>query len=114
MELTIIRGDHKPWGIDGHLYINRKRICDTVEHPTHHLSSGEYHVSLPTKEATEAGFFPFRHGDGALSLRHGEIIVGKQLLPGVVTQSQATYERLYERLRKAAQRGTIIRLKMVG
>lgn len=44
----------------------------------------------------------------------GEIIVGKQLLPGVVTESQATYDRLYERLKKAFQRGTPVRLKIVG
>lgn len=106
MEIIIIRQEHKPWGIDGHLYINRKRICDTVEHPTHHLQQGNYSIGW--------GNNPFRHGDGALSLKHGEIIVGKQLLPGVVTASQATYDRLYERLKKAFQRGTPIRLTIRG
>ena len=105
MEIVIVRQDHKSWGIDGHLYINRTRICDTVEHPKSHLPAGEYIISLP---------FPFRHGDGALSLKHGEIIVGKHLLPGVVTQSQPTYDRLYERLKKAFQRGTPIRLTIRG
>ena len=104
MEITIIRQEHKPWGIDGHLYISRTRICDTVEHPKRHLPAGEYPITS----------FPFRHGDGALSLKHGEIIVGKQLLPGVVTDSQATYDRLYERLKKAFQRGTPVRIKIVG
>ncbi len=42
MEIIIIRQEHKPWGIDGHLYINRKRICDTVEHPTRHKPNGTY------------------------------------------------------------------------
>ena len=104
MEISIIRQEHKPWGIDGHLYINRTRICDTVEHPKRHLPAGEYQITS----------FPFRHGDGALSLKHGEIIVGKHLLPGVVTDSQATYDRLYERLKKAFQRGTPVRIKIVG
>ena len=58
--------------------------------------------------------FPFRHGDGALALKHGEIIVGKHLLPGVVTASQPTYDRLYERLKKAFQRGTPVRLTVRG
>ena len=106
MEIIIVRQAHKPWGIDGHLYINRKRICDTVEHPKRHLPAGEYPIELVTN--------PFRHGDGALSLKHGEIIIGKQLLPGVVTQSQPIYDRLYERLKKAFQRGTPVRLKIVG
>ena len=106
MEIIIIRQEHKPWGIDGHLYINRKRICDTVEHPTRHKPNGTYSVELNNN--------PFRHGDGALALKHGEIIVGKHLLPGVVTASQPTYDRLYERLKKAFQRGTPVRLTIRG
>ena len=106
MEIVIVRGDHKSWGIDGHLYINRKRICDTVEHPTHHMPQGEYSIGFDNN--------PFRHGDGALALKQREIIVGKSLLPGVVTQSQATYDRLYERLKKAFQRGTPVRLTIRG
>lgn len=120
MEIIIIRQEHKPWGIDGHLYINRKRICDTVEHPNRHLPAGEYIISsLDCFSSLSLGeglgeVCRFRHGDGALSLKHNEIIVGKQLLPGVVTQSQATYDRLYERLKKAFQRGTPIRLTIRG
>lgn len=114
MEIVIVRGDPKPWGIDGHLYINRKRICDTVEHPKCHLPSGEYQITLPSREETEVGFFPFRHGDGALGLKNREIIVGKNLLPGVVTQSQPTYDRLYERLKKAWQRHTPVHLTIRG
>lgn len=106
MEIVLIRGDKKPWGIDGHLYINRKRVCDTVEHPTRCKPNGTYSVELDNN--------PFRHGDGALSSTHGEIIVGKYALQGVVTQSQATYDRLYERLKKAWQRGTNIRLTIRG
>ena len=114
MDITIVRGDPKPWGIDGHLYINRRRVCDTVEHPTLHLQQGSYHITLPLREETEVGFFPFRHGDGALALKQREIIVGRRLLPGVVTASQATYDRLYERLKKAFQRGTPVHLTIRG
>ena len=106
MEIVIIRTDHKSWGVDGHLYINRQRICDTVEHPTKHLPQGEYRIGLETH--------PFRHGDGAMQSLKGEIIVGKQLLSGVVTQSAETYQRLYERLKKAFQRGTPVRLIIYG
>ena len=106
MEIIIVRGDHKPWGIDGHLYINRQRICDTVEHPKHHLPGGKYEIELETH--------PFRHGDGALGSGDGKIIVGERLLAGVVTKSQATYDRLYERLKKAFQRKTKVRLLIRG
>ena len=106
MEIVIVRGDKRPWGIDGHLYINRKRICDTVEHPTRHKPNGTYSVELDNN--------PFRHGDGALASTLGEIIVGQSSIPGLVTQSQATYDRLYERLKKAWQRHTPVHLKIVG
>ena len=106
MEIVIVRGDKRPWGIDGHLYINRKRICDTVEHPTRHKPNGTYSVELDNN--------PFRHGDGALASTLCEIIVGNFLLPGVVTASQPTYDRLYERLKKAFQRGTPVRLTIRG
>ena len=125
MEITIIRQEHKPWGIDGHLYINRKRICDTVEHPKIHLPAGEYQITndpyvISKSEESQATSkdswipSPFRHGDGALASTHCEIIVGKSALPGVVTQSQATYDRLYERFKKAFQRGTPVRLIIRG
>ena len=126
MEIQLVRIAHKPWGIDGHLYINRRRICDTVEHPTRHLPAGEYILSS-LSEASSLGAagsslseapipipFPFRHGDGALGSKKGEIIVGKQLMSGLVTQSQQTYDRLYERLKKAWQRGNSVRLQIVG
>ena len=124
MEIIIVRQEHKPWGIDGHLYINRTRICDSVEHPSRHLPAGEYIISSlgaegsslsETAHSERLGLpFPFRHGDGALSLKHGEIIVGKHLLPGVVTASQPIYDRLYERIKKAFQRGSPIRLTIRG
>lgn len=117
MEIVIVRQEHKPWGIDGHLYINRIRICDTVEHPKRHLPAGEYQITNDKCQMTHSESvipFPFRHGDGALALKHGEIIIGKHLLPGVVTASQPTYDRLYERLKKAFQRGTPIRLTIRG
>jgi hypothetical protein len=125
MEITIIRQEHKPWGIDGHLYISRTRVCDTVEHPKMHLPAGEYQITnapcvvSKSEESQNANkeqwiLFPFRHGDGALASTHCEIIVGKSALPGVVTQSQAIYDRLYERLKKAFQRGTPIRLTIRG
>jgi len=106
MQIVIIRQEHKPWGIDGKLYINRQQICDTVEHPSRHLPADDYEIVLHTN--------PFRHGDGAMALKMGEIIVGKRALPGVVTKSVATYNNLYQRLKKAWQRGSPVRLRIIG
>ena len=124
MEITIVRHTSTRWGIDGHLSINRQLVCDTVEHPRFHLPAGVYTISSLSAESmsplsgadhSEGDLpSPFRHGDGAWASRHGEIIVGKTTIPGLVTQSQATYDRLYERLKKVFQRGTTVRLKIVG
>ena len=57
---------------------------------------------------------PFRHGDGALALKQGEIIVGEQLMPGVVTKSRVTYDKLYDRLKKAFRRGGAVQLSVIG
>ena len=117
MEIVIVRQEPKPWGIDGRLSIGRQYLCDTVEHPTRHLPEGDYQITNDKSQMTNEECFipsPFRHGDGALASLHGEIIVGKQLLPGVVSQSQATYNLLYERLKKAFQRGSHIHLRIVN
>lgn len=124
MEILLVRNNSASWGIDGHLYINRTRICDSVEHPSRHLPAGVYQITNDQSKMSNLKCqisnpetpipFPFRHGDGALALKHGEIIVGKHLLPGVVTASQPTYDRLYERLKKAFQRGTPVRLTIRG
>ena len=117
MEILLVRNNSAKWGIDGHLYINRQRVCDTVEHPRFHLPQGTYEIINHKFEIINGESSipsPFRHGDGALSSIHGEIIVGKHLLPGVVTDSQATYDRLYERLKKAFQRNTPVRLTIRG
>lgn len=106
MEIRIIRIAHNHWGIDGHLYINRKRICDTVEHPKFHKPQGRYRIDLTSN--------PFRHGDGPMNSFRGEIIVGTYVLPGVVTISKSTYDRLYERLKKAFQRGSPVHLTIYG
>lgn len=117
MDIQLVRTNYTQWGVEGHLYINRKRICDTVEHPTQHLPEGDYQITNDKSQMTNEECFlpsPFRHGDGALASIHGEIIVGKQLLPGFVTQSQSTYNHLYERFKKAFQRGTPIHLRIVN
>lgn len=117
MEIKIVRVARNSWGIDGHLYINRQRVCDTVEHPTCHLPQGEYMIrpsAICRQHLDRSIPQPFRHGDGAMRSLKGEIIVGKRLLSGVVTESQPIYDRLYERLKKAFQRGTPVRLTIHG
>lgn len=120
MDIQLVRINYTQWGVEGHLYINRQRICDTVEHPTRHLPEGDYQLVWPIDEALTPYTLhhtQIRHGDGALSAIHGEIIVGQNLMTALVTQSQATYDRLYdrlyERLKKAFQRGSPVHLQII-
>ena len=48
---------------------------------------------------------PFRVGNGVHTLKKGHILLGEVLVPGVVIHSLQHYERLYERIKKATQRG---------
>ena len=102
MQIVIKRVSHKPWGIDGVLRINGRRVCDTVEHPWRRKPVGTYEIDL--------GTHPFRHGDGAMKSVNGEIIVGDMALPGLVIHSAEKYSKLYQRLKKAWQRGTEVKL----
>lgn len=104
MEIELIRESYSRWGVDGMLSINGEKICDTVEHPRCHLEPGSYLLELQSH--------PFRHGDGPMKSRDKEIIVGTYVLPGLVTKSQEAYDKLYDRLKKAWQRGTTIQLRV--
>ena len=56
---------------------------------------------------------PFRAGNGVHTLKKGHILLGETLVPGVVIHSLQHYERLYERIKKATQRGTEILLTIL-
>ena len=96
MEIVLKRYHHRPWGIDGDLYLNGVKFCNTVENPSCHLGEGRYELTLRTH--------PFRRGDGALAYKKGEIVVGDKALAGMVIHSKMVYERLYDRLKKEWQR----------
>lgn len=102
MKIEIERSAYKPWGIDGVLKINGRRVCDTVEHPWRHKPLGAYEIELETH--------PFRHGDGPMKSVDGEIIVGDMVLSGLVKHSAEKYGKLYQRLKKAWQRGSEVKL----
>ena len=49
-------------------------------------------------------------GTSAKDCTAGSIIVGQSLIPGVVKQSQATFDLLFERIRKQVERGKTVTL----
>ena len=104
MTIYIIRNLHSRWGVNGECFINDKRVCDTVEHPTAYLSCGTYQITLDN--------FPsiFVQGNGPMKSVKGEISVGVYQLPGLVLQAAEMHQRLRQRIKKALKRGEKVQL----
>lgn len=119
MVIEIKRCCRSPYGVDGVLTINGRTICATVEHPLNHLPAGCYPVTLSTDKALRRRMptlpqgATIRAGNGAMTLRDGSIIVGRQHIPGVVIRSGEEFDRLFERIEKNVKRkkGVMVRIK---
>lgn len=95
MEIKIIRKEASRWGIDGECYIENQKVCDTVEHPTAHRSSGKWAISMENRKEF------FVQGNGPMKNLHGEICVGRYALKGLVLDSANQYWKLQKRMLKA-------------
>ena len=98
MTIYINRKHYSRWGVNGECFINDKRVCDTVEHPTSYLSCGTYQITLDN--------FPsiFVQGNGPMKSVKGEISVGVYQLPGLVLQAAEMHQRMRQRIKKALKR----------
>lgn len=96
MVLVLRRTDIRRDTTDGYLSISGGVICDTAEHTPVMLAPGRYRLSLRC--------FYFIHGNGVYALSKPQIIVGKNLCPGVVLHSRDAFLALYQRIRKALLR----------
>ena len=110
MVIEIKRYRFSPYGVDGMVVINGRRVCATVEHPHNYLPAGCYPVTLAADKAlrrrvlTLAQGATIRPGNGAMTLKDGSIIVGRQHIPGVVVRSGEEFGRLFERIEKNVKR----------
>lgn len=105
MDIILTRTKRSRYAVDGFITINGQCICETAENVKNCLECGTYRISLRQ--------MPFRAGNGVHTLKKGHILVGEALVPGVVIHSQPHYDRLYERIKKASQRGTEILLTII-
>ena len=73
----------------------------------------EYGQGVETQDAHAAAGATIRAGNGAMTLRDGSIIVGRQHIPGVVVRSGEEFGRLFERIEKNVKRkkGVMVRIK---
>ena len=119
MVIEIKRYRYSPYGVDGMVIINGRTICASVEHPHNYLPAGCYPVTLSTDKALRRRMptlpqgATIRAGNGAMTLRDGSIIVGRQHIPGVLVRSGEEFGRLFERIEKNVKRkkGVMVRIK---
>lgn len=114
---------------DSTMYIDDQRVCNCAENALHRAPSGLYDIDLrfsreahrkvPTLIPLDGcmqvahGRFPIiRTGNGIHTLRHGQIIVGKLLVPGVVIHSYAAFHPLYDRINNTLRRGNSVRIQI--
>lgn len=108
MNIYLQRIRYKKDTIDGILKIDGVVVAHTAENAHHALKQGEYPI---TSTGTFRRYALMRNG--VYNLHRQSFIVGKYLIPGVVTKSAFYYKRIYERVRKALRRKQKISLIIV-
>lgn len=126
--------------IDGELYIDGTKICDTAENACHCLPKGSYPLAIikchqhgrkmpliMVGEPPASGhckklgtvcnntnmprFCPqLCPGNGVYNRTDGAIILGTYLVPGCLIHPKDAFDSLYDRIRKSAERGHDITL----
>ena len=130
--------------IDGALYVDGMKICDTAENALSALAPGTYAVALvrcrqyarkmPVVQVQGCGLCQecrkhsfaginttmptvchmLKPGNGVHRRTDGSIIVGKHLVPGCLIYPRQAFDILYERIRKNVERGRAIAKADVG
>ena len=131
---TLTRGEYT----HGQLTIDGNRVCDTLENATSCVPAGTYTVALlkckqyarkmpclnPQSPCDLCPKLPFvcnnttlpcycpmiKPGNGVHNRLDGSIIVGVYNCLGSLIHPKTTFDPLYERIRKAVSRGTVITL----
>ena len=104
MNIYIKRYHHSRWGVDGECFIESKKVCDSVEHPTAYLPVGKYPI---TKDNYRRYFV---HANGPMMNLNGEISVGRHVLRGFVVETAQEYWKLRKRIEKALEKNKQITL----
>ena len=121
MNIIIKRTQSIKHFVEGHLYIDEKLICDTLENSRSCLSSGIYAIRI-TKCKLKALVFnntvmpqfcgQIKVGNGVYSRHDGSIIVGALAAPGCIVSPRSAFDLFYERFRKNIERGKCVSLKI--
>ena len=121
MNIIIKRTQSIKHFVEGHLYIDEKIICDTLENSRSCLSSGIYAIRIMKCKLKEMVFnntvMPqfcgqIKVGNGVYSRHDGSIIVGALAAPGCIVSPRSAFDLLYERFRKNIERGKCVSLEI--
>ena len=121
MNIIIKRTQSIKHFVEGHLYIDEKIICDTLENSRSCLSSGIYAIRI-TKCKLKALVFnntvmpqfcgQIKVGNGVYSRHDGSIIVGALAAPGCIVSPRSAFDLIFERIRKNIERGKCVSLEI--
>ena len=99
--------------IDGELYIGATKVCDTAEHATCMLPTGEYRVELRMSKKHKR-IMPYvissgpcgilTYGFGVYNVPFGTIIVGTNRTYGLCIQTVPMLEYIFQRVQRAQKR----------
>ena len=121
MNIIIKRTQSIKHFVEGHLYIDEKLICDTLENSRSCLSSGIYAIRIMKCKLKEMVFnntvMPqfcpqIKVGNGVYGRHDGSIIVGTLAAPGCIVSPRSAFDLLYERIRKNIERGKCVSLEI--
>ena len=120
MTIEIIRHNYSVYGVEGALVINKRKVCDTLEHPQNFLSPGSYPIELERNEQLELTLptlpngASIRPGNGPFTLKDGSIIVGERYMLGVLHETAQVSEKLYMRIKRCMARGKEVELRILN
>ena len=120
MTIEIIRNNYSKYGVEGTLFINKRQICATLEHPHNHLPTGKYGIEIEHNEKYERNLptlpngATIRPGNGPFNLKDGSIIVGERYMLGVLFKSEAMFEKLFWRIWRNEKRGKKVELRILN
>ena len=133
MEIKIVRKIFTAYGVHGTLYVNDTKECETLEHPSRHLRTGSYRLTLKmvpklsdqelvvkgcAMKLVVKGSAFIQPGNGPFTLKNGSIIVGKPMVAdniivtGLLSKSQETYNLLYDKVKECMENGEDIEVEI--
>ena len=120
MTIEIIRNNYSKYGVEGTLFINKRQICATLEHPHNHLPTGKYGIEIEHNGKYERNLptlpngATIRPGNGPFNLKDGSIIVGERYMLGVLHETAQVSEKLYMRIKRCMARGKEVELRILN